>query len=120
MYGLSYVDLPEAVPEDEHTHQNENGGGQSQALVMLSDPVSNPEAAEAPKFYETTNQGSSIADANNGSSIVVMSKGPSILNNPTNSKPLSAVHDEERMHDGLVAPPMPTAPTPPVLKVTVF
>ncbi|GKA75519.1 hypothetical protein Tco_0781897 [Tanacetum coccineum] len=35
------------------------------------------------------------------------------------SKPLSAVHDEERMHDGLVAPPMPTAPTPPILKVTV-
>ncbi|GKB56389.1 casein kinase 1-like protein HD16 [Tanacetum coccineum] len=164
MYGLSYVDLPEAVPEDEHTHQNENGGGQSQALVMLSDPVSNPKAAEAPKFYETTNQGSSIVGANNGSSIVVMSKGTQYsqqsykvsdsfpfkkikkkwrkdfhvtsmatagtrwgifmscntgLASVISSKPLSAVHDEERMHDGLVVPPMPTAPTPPVLEVTV-
>nr|GEV08614.1 hypothetical protein [Tanacetum cinerariifolium] len=35
------------------------------------------------------------------------------------SKPLSAVHDEECMHDGLVVPPMPTASTPPVLEVTV-
>lgn len=58
MYGLSYVALPEAVPVDEPTHQNENGGGQSQALVMLSDSVSNPVPAEVPKFHETTNQGS--------------------------------------------------------------
>ncbi|GJV37296.1 E3 ubiquitin protein ligase UPL1-like protein [Tanacetum coccineum] len=35
------------------------------------------------------------------------------------ANPLSVVHDEERMHDGLVVLPMPTAPTPPVLEVTV-
>ncbi|GJW04430.1 hypothetical protein Tco_1563286 [Tanacetum coccineum] len=41
------------------------------------------------------------------------------MNDKGKEKPLSVVHDEERMHDGLVVPPIPTAPTPPILEVTV-
>lgn len=40
MYGLSYVASPETVLENEPTDQSGYGAGQSQSLVVLSDPVS--------------------------------------------------------------------------------
>ncbi|KAI7743573.1 hypothetical protein M8C21_000772 [Ambrosia artemisiifolia] len=37
MYGLSYAPSPDMVPQEEPTDHVENGGGQSQSMVVLSD-----------------------------------------------------------------------------------